>query len=736
MHDPRLAADSRFARGAAPADEGLLDIRKMLGALRRRAPLIAGITALVLLATVVAYGQATRRYVATAQVVVDRRQEQIVQVGAPTPPVTTDSPTVDTEVEVLQSPVLAGRVVDTLGLVREPEFNPDLREPGTIDRLLRSEPTTATPSQARDRAIRTLIGRLDVKRDGLSYAIRVGFTSSSPERAAAIANAVVDGYVANQLDAKLGTTQRAVDLLRERLEQLRGQVLAAETAVARYRSNNRLFAASSTSSITQQELSGLNAQLAEARAAQAAAVARLGTARAQLGRGRSGEELGEALESPVVGELRAQRAGLSRNLADLSGRYGPRHPELMKAERQLADIDAQIEGEVARIVANLETQARVAEQRTASIAGSLGRSQGGLVSDSNASVRLNELERNAESARALYQAFLARFRETTAREGTEQSESRIVAHAQVPREPVSPDAMLYALIGVLAAVGLSAVAVLVAQFLASGIETGEAAERALGVPALGSIPDLASIPEVRRRRATASPTQHVVDHPGSVFAESIRALRASVSFNRTDHDARVVMVTSSLPGEGKTTVSICLARSAALSGARAVLVDCDFRHRSSTRQLLTQVGCGLAEVLDGSATLDEALVLDRASGAHLLALGPDGGVLFDRLGTQPMDALIAELRERFDFIVLDTAPVLAAAEPLVLAGKVDSVVYLVRWRKTPAKAAEIGLRRLADAGAPVAGVVLTQVDLVQQTRTGFGDAGFYYNQYKNYYANA
>ena len=268
----------------------------------------------------------------------------------------------------------------------------------------------------------------------------------------------MDAYLNGQREARTATTERAAELLGERLQELRGQVVAAESAVADYRARHRLFAASSDSSITQQQLSVLDAELASARAAQAAADARRFAIRRQ-----SADGIQEALNSPVVSGLRQQRAELGATAAELSTRYGPSHPDRIRAEQQVAEIDRQIQAEIGRVSTAVATEADVARGRTASIAGSINQVQGRLAADNAAMVRLNELERNAESARAIYQAFLDNYRQALARQGTESSDASAISLAQVPVIPSDPNPMMYLLLGLMAAGALSAAVVLIAE---------------------------------------------------------------------------------------------------------------------------------------------------------------------------------------------------------------------------------------------------------------------------------
>ncbi|WP_423603301.1 GumC family protein [Sphingomonas sp. MS122] len=717
---PRRDADPQVDRGA------LIDLRHVGAILRRRWLILCAAMVTAIVVAAAAYLVAEPRYLATAQVALERTAERVINVDSVVPTTDPDSAAVDTEVQALRSPELIGRVVDRLRLDRDPAFN---------KAAVPSQPVPAQPDLiGRQRAIGTLLGGLTVKRDGLSYSISVSYEGATPVQAAQVANALIDDYVSGQAGAKAEATQRARKFLDQRLQQLRAQVLNAERAVADYRSANNLFAVSNASTVTQQELSGLSTQLAQAKAENAAAQARLSAARAQLRGGRSGEELGDSLDSPVVSQLRAQRAEVAREAAALEKRYGPRHPDLVRVQGQLRAADQAIAAEVQRIVANVSIQANIAAQRAASLAGSVAQSQGKLASDNEASVRLNELERNAESSRTLYQAFLDRYRQTVAQSGLEQSDSYIISRARVPGAPSSPNALIYAAMALVGGLGVGVLLVVLLQLLERGLETSDAIEDLLALPTLASIPDANTLPGYRKSGPPAPPAELPLKRPQSTFAEAFRTLRTSIQFADTTKPIRVVAITSSVPGEGKTTTAMGLARAVAVAGGKVLLIDCDARRRASSRQFTENVTLGLDEVLAGRATLEQAIVKDSLSDACLLPQRLDSKGI--SLAESPRLAeLIEQVRGRYDLVILDTPPVLPVDEARVIASMADGVVFLVRWRRTPAKAASVALRRLYDVHAEMLGAVLTLVDVREQERAGHEHGGTFMKSYRHYYAD-
>lgn len=692
-------------------DAKLIDLHGVFGTVRRRLPWILGTVAVVLLLTGIAYLFTPKTYASTASVALDRRVDEFLNQSA-AQQLTTDSPTVDTAVQVLTSPSLAGEVVDMLDLAAAPDF------------LAPSENGPRTPEAARRAALRKLQGGLQVKRIGTSYAIQVSYAGPQAAQTAAIVNAVVDRYVDDQRTGRAGARDRNTQLLRQRIAQLRGEVLAAEQAVAAYRARTNLIDVQNDSTAVQQEISVLNTQLATAQAEEAAARARLAAAGSAA-----------ADTSGTLQQLRNQQAQLSAQRADLAGRYGPLHPDLARTDRQLADIRQSIATETARARRSLQADVQVAAGRTAAIHASLDRAQGGLMAGNNASVQLAELQRNADSARGLYQTLLDRYRQAVAGQGTEQSNAYVIAHALVPGAPASPNRNLFVAGGLLAGVLAAALVALLLELLERGFQSRQQVERTLGVPVLASVPDLQTVPNVRAPRGPMGPPDYLVQNQASVLGESFRSIRTALRLGHGEQALRSLAVCSALPSEGKTTVAICLARSAALAGTSTVLVDCDIRQRASSRSLADQAPAGLIEVLKGEAPLERALIRDEASGALIL---PQTGVAadYDRITSPAMRRLIAELEKRFDLVVLDTAPVLPLAEARAVAGMADGVLLVTRWRKTPVHATELAAEMLARAGAHVRGAALSLVNLKQQARAGHGDEMMYYKKFSNYYVQA
>jgi len=734
-------------------DQSPGDLNQIIATFRRRSRLFSIVAAVILVLVMLVTFQQTPRYTATSNVELDTQKHSVDNIQAVLSDLPADTSVVDTEVEVLKSRSLAERVDQVLKLDQDPEFNSVLRPKnpiataiggsvGAVETLLKSlaprnsamsaqQLANLAQTKQHEAVIDHVLKRLKVRRNGLTYVIDVSFESEDPAKAALIANTFADRYLLEQLEAKYDATQQATQWLNDRLAELEPQVAQAEATVAAYKASHGLLAAEN-STLTEQEISQLNTQLATAQADQAEQDARVHTAQQELANGATGEQFAGALNSDVIKNLRAQKAQISQQAADLETRYGPKHPDVIKIQRQLADIDTQIKQELNRVLGNLQTEDQVARQRAAALEGSLQHTKGTLAGNNLATVELSDLQRKADAASTLYNSLLNRAKETSTDQGNEQSDSRVVSRAKIPNKQSYPNIPLNFAIGLLLGIVGGVAAVLLMEALDSGLATSEDVERYLGVPHLGAIPSLDSTTD--GKASGIPPGRYIIEKPLSAFAESFRNLRASILFSKIDSPVKVVILTSALPGEGKTTTTFCLGRSMAMSGAKVIVVDCDLRRRNINRMLDIEPPVGLIEVLQGVATLDEAIVHDKPSGAHFLPLAKSVYTPKDLFGSSAMDRLITELRGRYDIILLDTAPVIPVSDTRILAPKADVVVFLVQWRRVPRKAVEAAFAMLSSVGADIAGVALTLVDAREQAKYGYGDAGYYYRSYRKYYA--
>lgn len=736
---PEVAMSRSGNANMAEDGDDLIDIRQLINVLRRRLSVIVGSVLLTTGITLLVVFQLTPLYTASSLILIDPREQQVVDIEAVMSGLPPDSAAIDSEVEVLRSRTLAARVVAELELVDDPEFNGALVEPGLLAslnplNLLRSPEDLAPADKARierNRVIDAFQSNMSVSRRGLTYVISVSFTSQDAAKATRIVNKVSDLYVLEQLEAKFEATRRANDWLNERLSQLRGEVRAAQEAVEIYRSENQLVSTSGVT-VNEQQLAELNGQLILARADLAEKEASYRRYRELRRSGSGADTLADVLQSPVIAQLRQQEAEVDRRRAELSSRYGDRHPEMIKVRAEKRDLAVAIDREVGRTVANVENEVVVTRTRVASLQKSLDELQGRSGEGGLKEVRLRELESDADAVRTLYESFLERFKQTTEQTNLQEADSRVLSQATIPTVPSYPNKTLFL---ALALVGSGVIGVGMAftlEQLDDAFSSVAQLEKALGVPHLVSVPDVnvdgADV-------GVKLPFDIILKRPLSAYSEAFRALRSGITLSDVDDPPKVVLITSALPGDGKTTTALSLARASAAAGLRTVLVDCDLRRPSVHKSFGSSPELGIVEVLAGQGELDDALMDDPASPLSYLPVNAGAANPPDLLGSRHMATLLENLREKCDMVVIDSAPVLPVVDSRVLSRSVDKVVFVVKWRDTPRDAAANALKDLHEYGADVAGVVFERLDLKRQKRYSYGDSGYYYGRYSKYYIN-
>ncbi|MDO8837350.1 MAG: polysaccharide biosynthesis tyrosine autokinase [Parvibaculum sp.] len=737
--------------GREGGDEGLLDLdlKALYRTLRKRLGVIVGITIGVTALAMVWVFQQTPIYVAEVQILLDRQKMQIVDMQAVMSGLSPDSASVDSEVQILRSRTLAARVVENLKLTEDPEFNGALREPsmlrwldprvwiGSVLSLLEPEPLQQNVEELAlaelNRAINGLLGRLTVTRQRGSYVIAVGFLSENPAKAARIANAIAETYILDQLDAKFDGTRQANEWLSRRLTELRQQVRDSERAVEIYRAEQGLETPSGVT-LNEQELSELNAQLILARASLAEVQARYSRARQIRATGGSIESVTDVIQSGTITALRQKQAELARELANLSSKYGPRHPEIVNAEAQRRDIQRQIGAEIERIMGSLQNNVAVAESRVSALEENLREVRGETGAGGQALIQLRELEREASANRAVYESFLNRFKETSQQEDFQTPDSRVISAATPPGSPSYPrkGLVLVLALGLSGMLGVGVAFLL--EHLDNGLQTGRDVEQALGLPHLVSLP--ATPAEKGADGKVMSPPDYLLVKPLSAFSESLRSLRSALQLSNVDNPPKIILFTSALPNEGKTTSSVSFARAAAASGLKVALIDCDLRHPNVHKAFgLKRPEAGLVEFLAERLDLAQVMVKDPKSDLDILPIATGTANPPDVLGSTQMKLLLERLRVDYDLVVLDSAPVLPVSDSRVLSRIADETVFVVRWNETPRDAAQAAIRELRLYDANIAGAVLAVVDTAAQAKYGYGDGGYYYGKYSRYYVN-
>lgn len=708
----------------------VLDLKGFVRLIHRRKLSILGTAGTIVGFSMLLAFMLPPKYYTEAVVMLNSRRTTVTSVEQVVSGLSLDSTVVRSEMQILQSKALIGRVVDKLQLTEDPNYN--LRLANDFFSFLYRFRTASSPDEQprldRVATIDEVAKSLAVGNDGRSYAIKIGFSARDPNEAARIANAFAEAYLTDQLEAKFEATSRANNWLSERLQDMKADVEAKENAVASYRLKNNLTEVSGIT-VTSQQLGEINSQLVTARAELSQAQARLRAARNLAASGGSVEAAGDVLASKLIQSLREQESQVRRELAELANRYGDRHPTIINKRAELTDLQTKIREEVQKIVQSLESEVQVSSAKAGSLSGELSRLQKGAGRESQAGVTLRQLEREAEASRALYESFLNRFKQISEQQDLQQADARIIAGAEPPARPHFPDPWIFLFVSIFAGAGAGLLLAYLIEYFDRGFRGALQVEKVTGISAIGLVPSL-------KGTSDKTPENYVLEKPLSSFTEALRSIRTAIHFSNVDAPAKVVMFTSAVPGEGKTTIAMALARTLALAGNKILLIEGDLRRPRLKKALKAppQVG-DIAELLAGDKKLEECLVADKASGMHFIVSHGGTPSPQDLLGSQQMERFIAAMRSRYDMILIDTPPILAVSDAALVSKMVDTAVFVVRWAETPREVVVGALKTLLGYHVRLAGIALSQVDLEAHARYGYGDQGYYYGRYREYYTN-
>jgi succinoglycan biosynthesis transport protein ExoP len=655
---------------------------KILGlgrAILRRAKLL--FTIIVVLNVLAVYGvhQLTPRYTASADILVGPREEQVVDLKAVLSGLSGSSDVIESEIQVLRSREIARNVVRKLGLDQLTEFNPSLQPPGLRQRAMEwvnsawpwlRGATTMGPDQAPSSG--PAIGTLPDPADTVEHQEPLDPLS-----------APVDRFL-GQLDVSAKGRSRVITISFTSTDA----TLAAKVpnAVSDAYVANQLRAKTDA---TAQAHKWLDERVAEMR-----------------------EQLIGADEAV---EAYRKRAGIVpiRDSTLLNQQISELGQQLMRAQEQVADAEGRQQA-VANINPNalgLTREVAVAKGREERLSASLENLRQQVDVGSQSEIGLRALQREADADRNLFDRLLARARETKIQSGLQQADATIISRAERPGEASFPKPAMILPLYFVASCIAALLIVIWLESLDSGFLTLTQMEAVLGIPAIGAIPFVKR--QLRRRTKVEN---HALTNPGSAFAESIRNLHTSLVLSGKDGAPRTVLIASSLPAEGKSSVALALAGMMASVGRRVIVVDCDFHNPTIHRSYGVSQEPGLTDYLAGLVDLDVVLHRDPNSSAWYLPVGKEQMLAPDLFASNTMRSLLRALAASFDLVLLDGGPVLGTSDTRHLCRLADRTIMVVRWQATRCSAALLGIRQLADAGANFAGAVLTMVDPKQYQR--------------------
>jgi polysaccharide biosynthesis transport protein len=717
---------SSYGGSASNDFEGSNDISRVLTIFRRyRFPIIYSIFAAMVCASIYVFQLQENLYTSEVQIQFDARKKQLVKIDQVLDSIPTDEAAIKSEVDIIASPYILEKVASSMHLERVDEFK------------VTNVPDSLNTKEQRDkyvysRIVEKLLKRIVVDRQAKSNTVRIRFTSSSPSRAADIANGIADAFILYQWDRKYKATEQATATLNKKIVELKNAVSESDKAVQEFKAKHNLSVVDG-GTVNEKQITELNKEIAQTNSELALSEAKLSQARAILkSRGKiSPESIPEVLNSQTIQNLRIAETELLRERADLSTRYGPKHPKMQKINAEIYDLDAKANLEVRRILMGIENSVNIARSRQKSLEESLGRLEGTMKLGEADSVELAELERERDSNVTLYQSFLQRYKETSETQGQQSADALVVSRAEPSIAPSWPKKkFIFAgafIIGLFA--GL--VYAFYKEFSYRGFRNPDHVSEITGVPSIGMMPEL---------HTKLAVPEYVLNHLTSSYSEALRSVMTSVHFTNPENPPKSIMVTSSSPKEGKSTFSLSLARLMAASGSRVLLLDCDMRLPSIVKQLCPEVleqvseqPATLAKLLTGQCTFKDARRVDEKSGLHYVISTPDTPHSREILSSEMMQNFVKNMTSIYNYVIIDSPPVMALSDALMITKAVDTTIFLTRWENTQREVCISAIKQLTHSGAKMAGIVLNRVDLTRYERFDYGDIGQYHSDYRDYY---
>ncbi|NVK21494.1 MAG: polysaccharide biosynthesis tyrosine autokinase [Kangiellaceae bacterium] len=648
-------------------------------------------------------------YRASSVVMMESREQTVVNLdsvvgGLPS----ADQSVLNSEAEVIRSRGLLGKVVDDLDLTSDPEFNVYLRPIGWKTKLKQNimalfgadiEERTLPPMEVqRSDTISMLRNAINVRNISASLVFNITVETESAEKSAVLANRTAEIYILNQLDVKYDASRQATSWLADRVAELQSDLESADAKVKQFRSETELVNADGLL-LREQQLKDLRDRIENSTRG-------IETAEAKIAAMQAASEYPE--KAQAAGDVQLQQFLPRIDQPTIQTAFDNRYETLMARAR--TDIE--------RLTTQRET-----------LSSALQELEGQIQTQGRDLTELQQLTREAEASRLLYEHFLTRLKETSAQEGIQQADSRILSEAVTPKSPSAPNVQLImamnAILGTIAGVGI----VLLLELRNNSYRTASLLEAGTGYPVLGQIPSL----PIRQRRNAIT---YLADKPTSAAAEAVRNLRTSILLSNIDSPPQVLMTCSSLPGEGKTTMALALTQNLVGLGKKVLLVEGDIRRRVMTQYVKRQKPAGLVSVLSGKTDLETTVTYDELLQADVL-LGEETAVNgADLFSSEAFAAFVRRARELYDYVIIDTPPVLVVPDARIIAQQADAVVFVVKWDSTTKTQVRESLTMFERVNCPVSGLVLNNISARGMKRYGYGGNYGAYAAYGNkYYIN-
>lgn len=692
---------------------------------RRRLPIIsvfAAIVALVATYTLLA----TKYYTATTTLLIEQSAQRSLSLQEA---LAVDSSAMDfyqTQYRLIESRAIAAKVVTTLELYK-------LREFGAVDpNQLDEDQKPPTKEEAIRTAVDIFGTKLKVSPIRQSRLADITFTCKDPVLAAKVTNATAQAYIDYVMDRKLAISQMAVKFLSRRIEEQRRKLQASQMALQKYMEENRLATVISDdyNSITTQKLADLNQQLVEAETARKEAEARY----QQAGKARKGpsrlEGTKEFLDSPVIQKVRERELELSKREAELTQKYGERHPKMVALRAEKEALEREKRGEISQIINSLQSQLALAAARERAIRQALNQQKQQAMDVRKKGIGFNVIKREVDTNQQLYDMLLAKVKEARVTEDIDVGMVSVVDRAQVPEGPSKPRVKLNLLLAVVGGLLVALFWGFLLEYMDNTIKLPSQVEDKLGLPLLGSIPfDSALFHGKNRKKAGTGPLLEVVANPKSVTLEPLRMVCASISLSKAGTPPKSLVISSTASMEGKSIISSFLAIAFAEAGKKTLVIDGDLRKPRQHRIWGLSNQAGLSTLLSGQAGIEHCLQREVATNLDIITSGPLPPSPSELFQSELMSQLLTALGKAYSQIIIDSPPILPVADPIILGSMADGMVLVAAAAKLPIYALQQAVEKLNKSDINLLGVVLNQT---MKMRSDYYYSGYRHKYYYRY----
>ena len=700
----------------------------LLRFLRRRWLTIAGTTGVILGLAILYLSLATPQFTATTALLVDIRQGNPFRQQPLVTDAQSENTLVESQVEVIRSEGLARALVVQLDLVRDAGFNGIGRGiigtvAGSIIGLMGSSSGPANEATLQALAVEKLMRMVAVRRVGMTAIIQISVRTPDPVLSARLVNALSQTYLQRQLSALSDVSSLASGWMQKRVKELRDEAISADRAVQDYRATHNILD-TDKGQFSAQQLGDFSMQLTAARTRMADAQAKFDRISSISPDRLVDAPMAEAIENTVIVGLRKQYLEARRRESEWSSRYGANHTAAVNARSEMAELQGSIRNELSRISETYRSELEVAKASEAELTRQLAVLAATAASVNGDRIMLRALQSAADSYKAIYENFLQRYTQAVQDQSFPITEARVMSAAVPPLKKSSPKELIVLGLGLVLGLVLGLGMAVLRELLDQGLRTPAQIKAATGHDCLGMLPQLSvtargivggqsAEPSIRHLPTHPSALRHVVDQPGSAFAEAMRSIALRTVWRRRTPGSQVIGCVAPRSGEGSSTVAANLAYAFAEAGYNTLLVDLDLRGADLTRALAPQNAGGAAEVAEGAMPLEQVVWRDPQTGLHFLpsAAGRSAAHPARVLAPLRADRLLAALRAGYDRVVIDLPAAGSTADASVLAELLDGLLLVSSWGDLESTALVEVLDGLHESREKLLGVVLNRVEL-------------------------